>query len=169
MKNRYGVLIKSDRALEAEENGLVTFTNLSAWQKRAVKARAVYPREWHHTGAAANETYYYSPEDFEELNPADFPAEKIMKENQADLSRLKIKIVYDVMVSGFTRGARAQFTEYNVCGLDVRKKDNKITGARGRRLSSKNKKVTYLYLPPKCRKWREITRAELEEIRYKFA
>lgn len=36
MKSKYGVLTKSDRAIEAEESGLVTFSKLSAWQKRAV-------------------------------------------------------------------------------------------------------------------------------------
>ena len=89
MKNNYGILTKSDRAIEAEERGLVTYSNLKAWQKRAVDRGIVRAREWHHTGAAANRTNYYSLEDFEDLNANDFKAEK--KSNSRATGSKKVK------------------------------------------------------------------------------
>lgn len=38
------------------------------------------------------------------------------------------KIVYDEMVGGFSKNARKKFVEVENEGLDVRKKDNVITG-----------------------------------------
>ncbi len=168
MKTKYGVLTKSDRAIRAEENGLVTFSKLSAWQKRAVKAGRVIASEWHHTGASANETNYYDLEDFEELNKDDFKPEKIEKETQGDLKRLKIKVVYDEMVGGFTRGARKKFETVEKEGLDVRKKDNVIFGADGRRLDSNNKSIKFLYKKPYAKKWKEISLKEVIELGYKL-
>lgn len=45
MKNNYGILTKSDRAIEAEARGLVTYSNLKAWQKRAVDRGIVRARD----------------------------------------------------------------------------------------------------------------------------
>lgn len=168
MKSKYGVLTKSDRAIEAEESGLVTFSKLSAWQKRAVLKGYVRECEWHHTGGAANKTYYYNLEDFEDLNKDDFKPEKIEKEVQADLTRLKIKIVYDEMIGGFTRGARKKFETVTKEGLDVRKKDNVIFGADGRRLDSNNKTITFLYKKPYAKKFKEISLKEVTDLGYKL-
>lgn len=168
MKSKYGVLTKSDRAIEAEEKGLVTFSKLCAWQKRAVECGRVTASEWHHTGACANETYYYDLENFEDLNKADFMPEKIKKEVQGDLKRLKIKIVYDEMVGGFTRGARKKFETVEKEGLDIRKKDNVIFGADGRRLDSNNKTIKFLYKKPYAKKWKEISLKEVKELGYKL-
>ena len=167
MKNIYGILIKSDRAILAEECGFKPYSKLSAWQKRAVDEGAVSSREWHHTGAAANRTYYYDPTDFSELNPKDFPVIKENKVQQADLRRLKIEITFDKMVGGFTT-KRKKFEEVVVEGLDVRKKDNFITGACGRRLTSNNKKVKYLYKKPYARSFKEISRDEAYDLGYRF-
>ncbi|KXB52946.1 hypothetical protein HMPREF3190_00751 [Umbribacter vaginalis] len=168
MKNQYGILTKSDRAISAEMAGAVTYSNLSAWQKRAVDACAVISHEWHHTGAAANCTDYYYQDQFKHLNPADFPPVKPTKAQQPDLKRLRIRIVYDQMVGGFTR-KHPRWAEFVAEGLDVRKKDNFIIGAQGRRLSSNNKEVTYLYKRPRARKFVEITYKEARELGYKFA
>lgn len=168
MKSKYGVLTKSDRAIEAEEKGLVTFSKLCAWQKRAVECGRVRACEWHHTGACANKTYYYDLEDFEELNKDDFKPEKIEKEVQGDLKRLKIKVVYDEMVGGFTRGARKKFETVEKEGLDIRKKDNVIFGADGRRLDSNNKTIKFLYKKPYAKKWKEISLKEVKELGYKL-
>ncbi|WP_304251497.1 hypothetical protein [Limosilactobacillus gastricus] len=64
---------RSVRSQEAIDEGLLTFSQLKAWQKRAVKANVVKPCEWHHTGKYYNQTYYYDPTDFADLNPKDFP------------------------------------------------------------------------------------------------
>ena len=64
---------RSVRSQEAINNGLLTYSQLHAWQKRAVTAGAVEPCEWHHTGKYLQETDYYNPEDFATLNPEDFP------------------------------------------------------------------------------------------------
>lgn len=167
MKNRYGILTKSNRALEAEANGLVTYSKLKAWQRRAVDAGEVRASEWHHTGAAANRTNYYDLEDFAELNPKDFPNEKEEKADQADLKRLKIEITFDKMVSGFTT-KRKKYETVIVEGLDIRKSDNAITGAGGRRITSNNKEVKYFYKKPRARKFREITEYEAMQLGYKF-
>lgn len=168
MKNRYGVLTKSNRAIEAEERGLVTFSKLLAWQKQAVRAGFVFPSEWHHTSGAANKTYYYDLEAFDELNAEDFKPEKVEKAKQPDLSKVKIKIVYDKMVGGFTRGARKKFEEIEVEGLDVRQKDNVITGAGGRRLSSHNSLVKFFYQTDTNSDWQEVSYNYLSKLGYKF-
>lgn len=168
MKSKYGVLTKSNRAIEAEKRGLVTFSNLKAWEKRAVLKGYVEASEWHHTSSAANKTYYYNLKDFLDLNKDDFKPEKIKKEVQADLTRLKIKIVYDEMIGGFTRGARKKFETVTKEGLDVRKKDNVIFGADGRRLDSNNKTITFLYKKPYAKKWKEISLKEVTALGYKL-
>lgn len=167
MKNQYGILTKSNRAVEAEEKGLVTYTKLTAWQKRAVKAGVVKATEWHHTSAAANRTNYYDLNDFEALDKEMFKDEKKEKTNQADLARLIIEITYQEMVGGFSSRYK-KFKPVTVCGLDVRKKDNIITGAGGRRLSSKNDKVKFLYKKPRARIFQEITKSEAESLGYNF-
>jgi hypothetical protein len=57
----------------AIEEGKLTYSQLKAWQKRAVDAGKVRSCEWHHTGKYFNETRYYDPDDFAELRAADFP------------------------------------------------------------------------------------------------
>ena len=169
-KTEYGILTKSDNALLAEERGLVTYSRLAAWQKRAVDRFAVVPREWHHTGAAANRTDYYSPADFEHLDPADFPPVKVEKVDQPDVNRVRVTICFNEAVGGFSRNARMKWEERTVSGTpDVRKKDGRITGVEGRRLDSRNEWVRFEYLPPRCRKWRTVTRSELVELGYRFA
>ena len=64
---------RSERSQQAMENGLQIYSQLSAWQKRAVDKGAVQACEWHHTGKYYSKTNYYDPEDFEELNAKDFP------------------------------------------------------------------------------------------------
>ena len=64
---------RSERSQYAIESGLVTKSQLKAWQKRAVESGAVRPCEWHHTGKFYNKTNYFDLTDFEELNPKDFP------------------------------------------------------------------------------------------------
>ena len=167
MKSQYGVLTKSNNALVAEERGLITYSKLTAWQKRAVRAGAVQAAEWHHTSAAANRTNYYSLTDFESLDKEMFKASKEEKLKQADLSRLQIEITYQEMVGGFSSRYK-KFKPVTVCGLDVRKKDNIITGAGGRRLSSKNDKVKFLYKKPRTRIFQEITKEEAESLGYSF-
>ncbi|AUA19242.1 hypothetical protein ACS6ZM_08210 [Streptococcus suis] len=70
---------RSERSQEAIDSGLLTKSQLKAWQKRAVEAGAVRPREWHHTGKYFNKTEYYSPIDFEDLDPKDFPKKPKME------------------------------------------------------------------------------------------
>ena len=168
MRNQYGILTKSDRAISAEAAGAMTYSELSAWQKRAVDACAVISHEWHHTGAAANCTDYYYQSQFESLSPSDFPPVKLEAKQQPDLKRLRVRIVYDKMVSGFTT-RHPRWEEITAEGLDVRKKDNAITGAQGRRLSSNNKEVVYLYKRSRARKFVEITYDQACELGYKFA
>ncbi len=167
MKNQYGILKKSNRAIEAEEEGKVTYSKLKAWQKRAVDRGVIKPCEWHHTGAAANQTNYYDLAEFEELDKDDFKFIKNETINQPDLSRLKIQIIYDKAVSGFT-GKNIKWEEISVEGLDVRKKDNVITGAKGRRITSNNKKVFYLYKAYRKKKFKKISKSEAENLGYKF-
>ena len=167
MKNQYGMLRKSDNALLAEERGLVTYSQLAAWQKRAVKAGAVKAAEWHHTSAAANRTNYYALNDFEALDKEMFKDEKKEKTNQADLARLIIEITYQEMVGGFSSRYK-KFKPVTVSGLDVRKSDNVITGAGGRRLTSKNEKIRFLYKKPRARDFKEITKDEAVELGYSF-
>lgn len=167
MKNKYGILIKSDRALEAERAGLVTYSKLNAWQKRAVDEGAVLASEWHHTSAAANITYYYDLEKFDKLNSKDFPAKKEDKVVQGDLKRLKIIITFSKMVGNFTT-AHKKFETFTVEGLDIRKRDNVIIGADGRRLNSNNESITYLYKGYRCKKYKVISKKEAEQLGYKF-
>ena len=167
MKNQYGVLIKSNRAIEAESNGLLPYSKLKAWQKRAVERGAVIAREWHHTSGAANRTNYYNPTDFEDLDPNMYNPEKAEVQQQADLNRLKIRIVFDKMKSGFS-SKRKQFEEVTVEGLDIRKSDNIIIGAGGRRLDSNNKNVTFLYKKPYAKNFKEITKNEVIALGYKL-
>lgn len=167
MKNQYGQLTKSDNALLAEERGLVTYSRLTAWQKRAVQAGVVRAAEWHHTSAAANCTNYYNLNDFESLDKDMFKAEKKAKTMQADLSRLKIEITFRKLVGGFTSRYK-KFETVTVSGLDVRKKDDIITGAGGRRLSSNNEQVKFLYKKPRARIFQEITKSEAESLGYNF-
>jgi hypothetical protein len=170
MKDSYtGILSLSDRAIAAKADGKLTYSQLSAWQKRAVKAEAAWPCEWHHTSGAANRTDFYDLGEFEKLNPANFPAIKAEKAIQADPARLRITISYDKMTGGFSRHARKKFETITVTGLDIRKADNRITGAKGRRLDSKNTSVMLEHLPPKCRNWRAISKQQAEAIGYKFA
>jgi hypothetical protein len=60
----------------AREEGKLIYSELKAWQKRAVDAGAVRTCEWHHTGKYFNETNYYDPDSFAELDPADYPSIK---------------------------------------------------------------------------------------------
>jgi hypothetical protein len=167
MKNSLtGILSLSDRAIEAYEEGKTVYSNLAAWQRRAVDKGAVSPCEWHHTSAAANRTNFYALDDFADLNPADFPPAKIDNVEQGDLSRLRITITYKKMIGGFSSRARKKYEEVTVCGLDVRKQDGAITGAGGRRLSSNNTSVVYKYKPPRARKWRQVTLAEIKSMGY---
>lgn len=69
---------RSERSQAAIENGKVTYTQLKAWQKRAVDAGGVRACEWHHTGQYYKKTYYYDLQDFEQLNSKDYP--KVQKE-----------------------------------------------------------------------------------------
>ena len=164
-----GLLTISDRGLAAKEIGRVTYSELSAWQKRAVDAGAVRRCEWHHTGAAANPTSFYDLEDFAALDANDYPVVKKEAVPQADTSRLKIYITFDRMIGGYTRKARSKFETVTTDGsVDIRKSDNCIIGSQGRRLSSNNKQLRLEYLPPRGRKWREITRKEAVDIGYTF-
>lgn len=79
---------KSDNAVWAEERGLLKKSELKAWQKRAVEAGAVAPAECHHTSSFFNETNYYDPEDFKNLNPKDFPPEKKEPKPEKTLTRM---------------------------------------------------------------------------------
>jgi hypothetical protein len=167
MKNQYGVLKKSNKAIEAEGRGLVVYSKLKAWQKRAVDVGAVTPSAWHHTSGAANRTNFYELSDFEHLDEKQFKTRKTVVNEQPDLNRIKIKITFDKMTGGFT-SRRKTFTEITVEGLDVRKKDNAIMGAEGRRLDSKNKEVVFLYMKPHSRFFKEVSKDYLQEIGYIF-
>lgn len=167
MKNNYGILVKSDRALEAEARGLVTYSQLKKWQQRAVDRGAVRAREWHHTSGAANKTNYYDLTDFNDLNSEDFKSLKNENTSQADLSRLEIAITYQKMVGGFS-SKRKKFETVEVRGLDIRKKDNMIIGAGGRRLDSNNDSIKFFYKKPRAKAFKEITRTEAIELGYRF-
>lgn len=167
MKNQYDVLLKSNRAIEAENQGLVVYSKLKAWQKRAVDAGAVTPSAWHHTSGAANRTNFYELSDFEHLDEKQFKTRKTVVNDQPDLTRVKIKIVFEKMIGGFT-SKRKTFGEFTVEGLDVRKKDNVIMGAGGRRIDSKNKEVVFLYKKPHSRFFKEVHKEYLQEIGYVF-
>ena len=73
---------RSIRSQQAINDGLVTKTQLKAWQKRAVESGAVRPCEWHHSGKYFNKTNYFDLADFEELNPKDFPPNSKKKEEK---------------------------------------------------------------------------------------
>ena len=74
---------RSERSQSAIDRGLLTKTQLCAWQKRAIEAGAVLPLEWHHTGKYFSQTNYYDPKDFEQFSAKDFPPhkKKAKKEN----------------------------------------------------------------------------------------
>lgn len=105
---------RSIRSQQAINDGLVTKTQLQAWQKRAVESGAVRPREWHHTGKYFNKTEYYDPIDFAELNPKDFPPNSKKKEE---------KETWYVLVSAEWGGTKRY---RKILGADV-KVTNKIT------------------------------------------
>lgn len=171
MKTMFGILTKSDNAFYAEASGKSNYSNLpKEWMKRAVKAGAVVPCEWHHTSAAANETDYYDLEDFEKLNESDFPIIKVKKHKQPNLNKIKIKITYQKMVKGFSNRARRKtFTTFYAYGLDVRKSDNLIIGAGGRRLTSNNDCVKYFFKKNGSSEFVEISKPELIKKGYLFA
>lgn len=152
---------------------------------------------WHHTSRCYNETDFYSLDEHMLERLAIMPNETKEKEKQEEaqyilnrfkkekeeekeekkaamslnMKRLKLEISYDEYVSGrYSSRGRWVFDEKVVKGYpDVRKKDGKIIGVEGRRLSSNNNYVKYFYLPPRCRKWREISRREAEDLGYQFA
>ena len=97
---------------------------------------------------------------------ADFPVEE-EKTDPADFKRLKIVIIFKEILGGFKSRYMASKT-VTVEGLDVRERDHVITGASGRRLTSKNKEVKFLYKKPRARKFREITKYEAMQLGYKF-
>ncbi|QDY87725.1 hypothetical protein [Mycoplasma anserisalpingitidis] len=169
MKTFFGYLTKSDNAILAEERGLKTLSNLPyEWMKRAVRAGAVEPTEWHHTSAAANKTYYYNLRDFWNLKESDFPAIK-NKFNQPNLNKIKIKITYQKMVKGFSNRARRKtFDTFYAEGLDIRKSDNVIIGAGGRKLTSKNDEVEFFYKKKGSTRFTKIKKADLIKKGYKF-
>lgn len=104
---------RSVRSLEAIEEGKLTFSQLKAWQKRAVKAGAVQPWEWHHTSKFFNKTYYYHPESFEDLDPKDFPPVKKEKKEET-------KVFY-VLVSERWYGSR-RYRKFDGYGCELREK-----------------------------------------------
>ena len=140
MKSQYGVLKKSNRAIEAENQGLVVYSKLKAWQKRAVDAGAVTPSAWHHTSGAANRTNFYKLSDFEHLDEKQFKTSKTVVNEQPDLTRVKIKISFNKMISGFT-SRRKTFGEVTVEGLDVRKKTMPLWVLPGEDLIAKIKRL----------------------------
>jgi len=172
MKNEWGQLIKSDNALEAEEAGYRTYSRLSAWQKRAVDAGAVTPREWHHTSAAANKTWYYAPEDFEHLQPVAFPVPKATRVTQPDLRRLRATCSWSLQVGGFTRRARPVFESYEQVGLPVTRKDGTIYAfqcpSQTKRLDASGTRIVLEYLPPNCRNWRPVSFEQAQQLGYVF-
>lgn len=87
----------SNNAVWAYEEGLLPYSKLSAWQKRAVDAGAVRAREWHHTSAKFNRTNFFDVADFDELNPADFPPVK---------KAATVAVRYFVLVSAVWGGTR---------------------------------------------------------------
>lgn len=104
---------RSERSQEAIDRGLVTKSQLKAWQKRAVEQGAVSACEWHHTGKYFNRTEYFDLEDFEELNPKDFPKTKKIEEPET----------WYVLVSADWGGTKKH---PKIIGADV-KVTNKIT------------------------------------------
>ena len=75
---------RSVRSQQAIDAGLLIYSQLSAWQKRAVDSSAVFPVEWHHTGKYFQKTDYYDPKDFEDLNAKDFPPPKKEEESKSE-------------------------------------------------------------------------------------
>ena len=71
------------------------------------------------------------------------------------------------MISGFS-SKRKKFETVEVRGLDVRKSDNRITGAGGRRLDSNNDSIRFFYKKPRAKAFKEITRAEAIKLGYIF-
>lgn len=104
---------RSERSQEAIESGLVTKSQLKAWQKRAVEQGVVRPCEWHHTGKYYNKTQYFDLKDFEGLNPKDFPKTKTVEKTET----------WYVLVSADWGGTKKH---PKIVGADV-KVTNKIT------------------------------------------
>ena len=113
---------RSVNSQNAIDEGMLTFSQLKAWQKGAVSHS-----EWHHTGKYFNETTYYNPEDFEELNPKDFP---IIREAKKEESK-----TFYVLVSAEWGGTRKH---PKIVGKEV-KIVEKLTEAQ------KNAKKYYMY------------------------
>ena len=90
---------RSERSQEAINNGLVTKSQLKAWQKRAVGQGVVSSCEWHHTGKYFNVTEYYDLNDFKDLKKEDFPPVK--KENKKE----EVEVYY-VLVSAVWGGTK---------------------------------------------------------------
>lgn len=63
---------------------------------------------------------------------------------------------------------RKKFETVEVRGLDIRKKDNMIIGAGGRRLDSNNDSIRFFYKKPRAKAFKEITRTEAIELGYRF-
>lgn len=153
---------------ESNNNQLLPYSKLSAWQKRAIKQKYVMPFEWHHTGKYARRTAYYSLKDFTKLKKDDFKAKKVVKVQQPDLSRLEIHIFYEKAYDRIIRHAREGQYVYDIVGLDIRKKDNMIIGAGGRRLDSDNYAVRFLYKDINTNSWQDISKEEVEKLGYKM-
>lgn len=157
MKNEYGILTKSNRALMAESRGLVTKSQAPAWLKRSIEYGKALPVEWHHTGAAANRTYYYSTEE----------SQRLTKEEEIELkSRKAAKVViedanryygwFDEMIGGYSRGARAKWERTFFTGA-VR--DGKWLVLRdGQRKLANGKHVTMMVQDGRTRDYREFIR-----------
>ena len=108
---------RSVRSQQAIDRGLLIYSQLTAWQKRAVDENAVWPVEWHHTGKFYQHTNYYNPKDFEQLNPKDFPLVKEEPHSQDDKNK------WYVLVSAEWGGTKRH---PKIVGTDV-KVVNKIT------------------------------------------
>lgn len=76
---------RSERSQEAIDNGLLTYSQLKAWQKRAVDIGDVKPCEWHHTGKYYNKTNYFDPDDFATLNPKDYSKSTVTVEDTPEI------------------------------------------------------------------------------------
>ncbi len=106
---------RSERSQEAINSSLLTKSQLKAWQKRAVEAGAVKPCEWHHTGKYYAQTYYFNPDDFNQLDPKNFPKIPKIEETQNQ--------IWYVLVSAQWGGTKKH---PKIMGVDV-KVTNKIT------------------------------------------
>ena len=119
---------RSVRSQQAIDSGLVIYSQLKSWQKRAVDSNAVFPVEWHHTGKFFQKTYYYDPNDFEGLDPKDFP--RIIAEKEAETGE-KWYVLVSAKWGGTKRYPKIE-------GADI-KVVNKLTKAQ------KDAKKYYMY------------------------